>query len=78
MFSFSWDVILKLVFTFLLASFPLSVWFERENTYRHQLDDLYEKLEVLQRHIVVIFTTMRVPPVFKNLNPILAVKSSWA
>jgi hypothetical protein len=50
-FSFTWDVIVKLFFTLLLASFPLSVWFEREYTYRRRLD---ERLEVLQDYVLVI------------------------
>ena len=55
MFSFPWEVIFKLFFALLLASFPLSVWFEREDRYRHRLDDMYERLEILQHQVAVNF-----------------------
>ena len=56
MFSFTWDVIFKLSFSLILACFPLSVWSEREDRYRRRLDDMYERLEVLQHQVAVNFT----------------------
>ena len=53
------------IFT-LLASILLSVWLEREYTYRRRLDDIYEKLEALQQHVVIILTTQHVPPVLQT------------
>lgn len=75
MFSFTWDVIFKLFVTLLLASFPLSMWFEREYTYRRRLD---ERLEGLQHHVQVILTTLRVSLVIYKLYSVLAVEFGCA
>jgi hypothetical protein len=50
-FSLKRDVIFKLFFTFLLASIPLYLFFEREYRYRLRLD---ERVENLQRYVEVI------------------------
>ena len=72
MFPSTRDLIFRLFFT-LIASFPLSVWVEREYTYRRRLD---ERLEAIQHHVAVIFT-LHVPLVIYwclQLNPaVLAV-----
>ena len=76
-FSFTRDVVFKLFFTLLLASFPLSVWFEREYTYRRRLDEIYERMEALQHRIAVILTTPHVRLVIYNLHSVLAVESGF-
>ena len=65
-FSFTWDVILKLFFSLLfglLAGLPYLL-FERE--YRHRLR-LDERLENLQQRIVVILTFLHFPLVIQEL-----------
>ena len=70
-FSFTWDVILKLFFTLLLASLPLYLLFEREYRYRLWLD---ERLENLQHRVEVILTFLYFPLVIHELLPVLAIK----
>jgi hypothetical protein len=77
-FSFTCGVIFKLFFTLFLASFPLSVWFEREYAYRRRLDDLYERVGTLQHHIAVSLTILHARPVIYNVHSVLAVESGYA
>jgi hypothetical protein len=77
-FSFTWGVTFKLFVTFLLASFPLSVWFEREYAYRRRLDDLYERVGALQHHIAVSLTILHAGPVIHNVQSVFAVESGCA
>ena len=73
-FPFTRHVVFRLFLT-LLASVPLSVWFEREYRSRRRLDSLEERLEALQPSIAVILTTLHVTPVTQTyiqsplLNP---------
>jgi hypothetical protein len=71
-FSFTWDVIFKLFFTLLLASFPLYLLLEREYRYRLWVD---ERLENLQQCVEVIPTFLYFPLVIYELLPVLAIKS---
>lgn len=66
-FSLTRDTISKLFFVILLPSLALSVWFEREHTH-HRLDEMLERIEVLQRHITVIITALCDPPVIHELH----------
>ena len=76
--SFAWDAIIKLFFALLLASFPLSVWLEREYTHHRQFDDMRERLKALQRHVMVILIALHVQPVNYRLHSVIAVESGCA
>ena len=71
---FSFESIFKLFFTLLSASVSLSLLFERENTQR-KLEIMYERIEVLQHHVMVIRTLLRLLQQFTNYNVVLAVES---
>ena len=68
---------LKPFFTLLLASVPLSVLSERKNTHR-RLDNIYERIDALQYHVMVILTLLRIPLVIHTLRLVLADESGWA
>jgi flagellar biosynthesis GTPase FlhF len=70
-FSFAWDVIFKLFFALLLASFPLYVWLEHEYTYHRQSDNMRERLQALQLHVMVILIALHLQPViYKLIQPL--------
>ena len=69
---FSFDAIFKLFLTLLLASVTLSVSFERAYTHG-TLEDIYERMDALQHHVMVIHT-LHVPPVTHKLHLVPAVE----
>jgi hypothetical protein len=52
-FSFTWGGA--------VASFLLSVWFERESKYRRRFDELQHRFDELQHQVTVTLTTLHVP-----------------
>ncbi|KAF8486452.1 hypothetical protein DFH94DRAFT_184524 [Russula ochroleuca] len=73
-FSFTLDAIFKITFALLLASVPLSVLFERENTHR-RLDDIYERIDALQHHVMSLQLNQAMPAVVADVRysaPIMA------
>jgi hypothetical protein len=64
-FSLTWLAISKLFVTLLLSTFTLALLFEREHM-RRQLDEMYEKIEVFQHHVMVNLISLHVPPAVTN------------
>jgi len=70
-FSLTWLAISKLFVTLLLSTFTLALLFEREHM-RRQLDEMYEKIEVFQHHVMSSPAVPGLVAEVQNIIPVTA------